>query len=110
MSTQSDHASLANSLKQRVLDGPGETDVALRRRVAERATGGPPIEPPFDDLARQIAEPAYRTTDAHIAAVVTAAGSEKAAFEVIAVAATGAGLLRWQQALNVLSECDDAPA
>lgn len=42
--------------------------------------------------------------------VVQAIGSEKAAFEVIAAAALGAGLLRWQRGLKVLDGVADAPA
>ena len=110
MSDRSDHLSLAEALRRRVLEGPGETDAALRQRVAARAAGGPPIEAPYDDLARQIGDAAYRTTDAQVASVLAAAGSEKAAFELIAVAATGAALLRWQQAITVLETSDDAPA
>ena len=65
--------------------------------MAARASGGPAIETPYDDLARQIGEAAYRTTDAHVASVLAAVGSEKAAFELITAAATGAGFLRWQR-------------
>jgi hypothetical protein len=43
-----------------------------------------------------------------VASVLAAAGSEKGAFEVIATAAMGAGLLRWHQAIKVLEEADDA--
>lgn len=110
MSGQFDHSSLADALKRKVLEGSGETDTDLRRGVAARAAGGPPIDPPYDDLARQIGEAAYRTTDAQVAGVVAAAGTEKAAFEIIACAAMGAGLLRWQRAIDVLKECDDASA
>jgi hypothetical protein len=42
----------------------------------------------------QSGEAAWRVTDAQVASVRAAAGSEKAAFELIAAAATGAGLLR----------------
>jgi hypothetical protein len=77
--------------------------------VAARSAGGPPIEAPYDDLARQIGEAACRTTDAQVANVVEATGSEKAAFELIAAAATGGGLLRWQQAIKALEETGDAP-
>jgi hypothetical protein len=38
------------------------------------------------------------------------AGSEKAAFELIAAAATGAGLFRWQHAIKALEEATDASA
>jgi hypothetical protein len=108
VSDRSDHCSLAEALKRRVLDGPGETDAALRQRVAARASGGPPIEAPYEDLARQIGEGADQTTDADVASVKAAAGSEKATFELIAAAATGAGLTRWQRAVDVLKETSDA--
>lgn len=110
MPSRSDHHSFAEALRRRVLEGPGETDPGLRQRVAARAAGGPPIEAPYDDLARQIGEAAHRTTDAQVASVLAAAGTEKAAFELIASAATGAGLLRWRQAVKALEGSDDAPA
>jgi len=109
-SSRSDHDSFAEALGRRVLEGPGKTDPALRQRVAARAAGGPPIEAPYDDLARQIGEAACHTTDAQVANVLAAAGSEKAAFELIAAAATGAGLLRWRQTIKALEGADDAPA
>ena len=105
-----DHHALANALRRRVLDGPGETDPALRQTTAERAAGGPAVKPPYDDLARQIGASAAGVTDEQVASVVQAAGSEKAAFEVIAAAALGAGLLRWRQGIKVLNEATDAPA
>jgi hypothetical protein len=110
MSSQSDHRSFAETLRRTVLDGPGETNPALRRRIAARASGGPPLEAPYDDLARQIGEAACRTTDAQVASVLAVSSSEKAVFELIAAAATGAGLLRWQQAIRALEDASDAPA
>lgn len=110
ISGQSDHHSFAETLKRRVLEGPGKTDPALRQRVAARAAGGPPIQSPYDDLVRQIGEAACRTTDAQVASVLAAARSEKAAFELIAAAATGAALLRWERAIKAVKEASDAPA
>jgi hypothetical protein len=109
-SSPPDHPSLAENLRRRVLEGPGETGPVLRQRMAARASGGPPIDAPYDDLARQIGEAAYRTTGAQVASVLAAVGSEKAAFELIAAAATGAGLLRWQHAIEALAQSGDAPA
>ena len=109
-SSPPDHSLLAETLRLRVLEGPGETDPALRQRMAARASGVPAIDKPYDDLARQIGEDAYRTTGAQVASVRTATGSEKAAFELIAAAATGAGLLRWQRAIEALEQAGDAPA
>jgi hypothetical protein len=108
VSSRSDHHSFAEMLRRRVLEGPGETDPALRRRVAARAAGGPPMEAPYDDLARLIGEAAWRVTNAQVASVLATVGSEKAAFELIVTAATGAGLLRWQRAIKTLEETSDA--
>jgi hypothetical protein len=108
--TRPDHHVLAEALRRRVLEGPGEIDASVRQAVAASATGGPPAQPPYEALARQIGEAANRTTDAQVANVVSATGSEKAAFEVIVAAAVGAGLLRWQQAIKVLDEATDAPS
>ena len=108
MAGRSDHPALAEALQRRVLAGPGETGAALRQRVAARAAGGSAVENPYDDLARQIGEAAYRVTDAQVASVRAAAGSERAAFELIAAAALGAGLLRWRQAMKALEASDDA--
>jgi hypothetical protein len=105
-----DHRALAETLRRRVLDGRGETPPRLRRASAERAAGGPALETPYDGLARQIGEAAHRVTDAQVADVLAATGSEKATFEIIAAAALGAGLSRWEQAMNVLDEVSDASA
>jgi hypothetical protein len=110
MSIRSDHRALAEALRRRVLEGAGETPPGLRQASAERAADGPAAEAPYDDLARQIGEAAYRVTDAQVSSVLTATGSEKATFEIIAAAALGAGLLRWEQAIKVLDEVTDAPA
>ncbi|HEV8016695.1 MAG TPA: hypothetical protein VGP48_14245 [Stellaceae bacterium] len=105
-----DHVALAETLRRAVLEGPGITDPALRRAVAETAAGEPTAKPPYDELARQIGAAADRVTDEQVEAVVKAAGSEKAAFEIIAAAAVGAGLLRWRQALKATKEASNAPA
>ncbi|QKC83586.1 hypothetical protein [Mesorhizobium sp. NZP2077] len=109
-SSRPDHYALAETLRLRVLEGSGETDPAVRQRTAARAAGGPPIEAPYDDLARQIGESASGTTDAQVADVLVAARSEKAAFELIAAAATGAALLRWERAIKALEEARHASA
>jgi hypothetical protein len=99
-----DHRALADAVQRRVLDGPGATNAALRRRMAERAAGGPPLEAPYDDLARQIGQAAYKVTDAQVARVVGRTGGEGAAFELIVAAALGAGLHRWRRGLKALEE------
>jgi hypothetical protein len=105
---RADHGALAEALRRRVFEGPGATDAALREAVALSATGGAPAPPPYDALARQIGQSASRTTDLQVASVVRATGSEKAAFELIIAAAAGAGLQRWQKAIEVLEEAHDA--
>jgi hypothetical protein len=66
---------------------------------------------PSDDLASRIGECSHRVTDAQVEGVVqAAAGSEKAAFEIIAAAAMGAGLMRWRLAVKALDESSDASA
>lgn len=110
ISIRPDHRALAEALRRRVLEGPGETRPGLRQASAERAAGGPVAEAPYDELDRQIGEAAHRVTDAQVSSVLTATGSEKATFEIIAAAALGAGLLRWEQAMKVLDEVTNASA
>ena len=110
ISIRPDHRALAEALRRRVLEGPGETRPELRQASSERAAGGPATAAPYDDLARQIGEAAHRVTDAQVSGVLTATRSEKATFEIIAAAALGAGLLRWEQAMKVLDEATNASA
>jgi hypothetical protein len=107
---RAEHAALADALRRRVLEGTGETSPVLRQTVAASATGGLPAPPPYDELARQIGEAAYRTADEQVANVLRATGTEKAAFEVIFAAAVGAGLFRWRRAIEVLDEATNAPS
>lgn len=58
--------------------------------------------PPYDALAGQIGEAAYKVTEDQVAKVVQQAGNEKAAFELIIAAAVGAGLYRWDTGLAAL--------
>ena len=103
------HRDRAETLRTAV-GGTGVTGAALRTAVAARAAGGPPVAEPYDDLARQIGEASYRVTDAEVAAVRQATGSDKAAFEVVMSACIGAGLARWDTAVRVIEEATDAPA
>lgn len=105
-----DHHALAQALRNRVVDGRGVADHAIRKAAADRAAGGPAVAAPYDDLASRIGQCSHRVTDEQVKAVVQAAGSEKAAFEIIAAAAMGAGLMRWQLAIKALEEASDASA
>ena len=62
------------------------------------------LEAPYDDLARQIGEAAYKVTDEQVANVVKRAGSERAAYELIVSSALGAGLHRWRRGIKMLDE------
>lgn len=99
-----DHVSLADALRRRVLEGPGVTYPGLRQRMAKRASGGPAMEAPYDQLAFQIGEAAYKVTEEQVASMVAVAGSDKAAFELIISAAVGAGLWRWDVGMGVLKD------
>ena len=107
-SNQINHRALVEALQRRVLEGPGETSAAVRQEAAKAAAGVSIVQDRSSDLARQIGEAANRVTDAQVASVVSDAGSQTAAFEIIAAAALGAGLLRWKQAINMLEEAGDA--
>ena len=108
MTSASDHEALVTAVKQAALEAPALTPTQLRQGVALRAAGGPTIGAPYDTLAKQIGDAAYRVTDAQVASVLAAAGSEKAAFEIIAAAAVGAGLQRWDIGAKVVQEAIDA--
>lgn len=98
----------AEALRTAVTGDTGETEASLRVGVLSRAAGGPPVAEPYDDLARQIGEAAYRVTDAQVAAVRDAAGSDKATFEIIMAACVGAGLSRWDAAARAIKVAGDA--
>lgn len=98
----------AEKLRKAVTGGVAETTAPLRTAVMESAAGGASASEPYDDLARQIGEAAYRLTDAQVAAVREAAGSDKAAFEIIMSACVGAGLARWDAAARAIEEAANA--
>jgi uncharacterized peroxidase-related enzyme len=102
--THPNHRELAEAVRRRTLEGPGETDANLRQAMAERAAGGSALEAPYDDLAQQIGQAAYKVTDEQVATVVKRAGSERAAYELIVASALGAGLHRWRRGINCLEE------
>jgi hypothetical protein len=82
----------------------------LTPTLTSTPSGSGPIAASYDDLVRQIGELSHRVTNAQVERLVREVGSEKAAFEVIAAAAMGAGLLRWRSAIKVLDEASDASA
>lgn len=103
-----EHARHAEAVRAAAAGGSGTTDPSLRRAVMGRAAGGDRLQEPFDSLARQIGDAAYRVTDAQVAAVRASSGSDQGAFEVILAASIGAGLHRWDAAVRVIGEARDA--
>jgi hypothetical protein len=112
MSTGTDdsHRHRAETVRAAMAGDTGITEATLRTAVAARAAGGPPIAEPYDDLARQVGNASYRVTDTQVDSVRQAAGSDKAAFEIVMSACIGAGLVRWDAAARVIAEATDAPA
>lgn len=101
------HAQLAGDLRSRV-ERSGTLERNLRLSILARGAGGPAVPEPYDSLAHQIAEDSFRVTDAQVAAVLHATGSEGNTFEVVLTAAIGAGLRRWDAAENAIREVGGA--
>jgi hypothetical protein len=106
---KADHRQMAQRLEQRAFAEPADTDAALRRAAGARAVGGAAIDPAYDMLVRQIGEASYKVTDAQVTAAVRAAGSERAAFEIVAAACVGTALKRWSAGLSAIEEAANAP-
>lgn len=104
-----DHTELAEVLRSRITGVDGAvTPAALRTAAAARAADGAAMPEPCDVLALTVGQASYRVTDAQVAAVRAALGSDSAAFEMLMAAAVGAGLYRWDNAMRSLSEAADA--
>ena len=101
------HEQHAEQLRARVAD-TGLSSRQLRLGALARDRGGPAIPEPYEALVDQVAGDSARVTDAQVRAVREAAGSEKAAFEIILTAAIGAGLHRWESAAQVIVEAGNA--
>ncbi|MDQ4214856.1 hypothetical protein [Microbacterium capsulatum] len=106
MAADTGHRALAEELRRRARAGadPAATSAALRIGADEQADA----REPYADLARTIGEASYRVTDAQVAAVRDAAGSDLGAFEVVLAAGVGAGLRRWDAAIRAIEEARDA--
>jgi hypothetical protein len=92
-------AELRDKVLAQVLEGPGESEPALRQAAAGNA--GLP-----DDLRQLIAKVhahAYKVTDADIARLQSAYGDDKL-FEIIVSAALGASRKRLMAGLDALTQ------
>jgi hypothetical protein len=97
--TADPHAALRDRVLSSVLDGPGESDAAIRRAAAE-GTGVP------DDLAalvEKIHRHAYKVTDEDLAALQAKYGDDRL-FEIVVSAAVGASRQRLNAGLRALEE------
>ena len=93
------HAPLRDEVLRSVLDGPGETDPALRYAAAE----GVGMADDLEALVEKIHRHAYRVTDEEIAALQAKYGDDRL-FEIIVSAAVGASRKRLMAGLRALEE------
>jgi alkylhydroperoxidase family enzyme len=92
------HAEKFAVLRDRVLNGPGVVDYAIRAAAFDGA--GVP-----DDLASyvdKVVEHAYKVTDSDIEQLKTAGYSEDAIFEITVAAAVGAGVRRYEAGVEAM--------
>jgi hypothetical protein len=93
------YAELRDRVLDRVLEGPGETDSALRRAVAS----GRQVPLELQPLVEKIQQHAYRVTDEEIATLQATYGDDRM-FEIIVSAALGASRRRLFAGLDALEE------
>jgi hypothetical protein len=103
------HPARAEALRA-ALATSGALDTELRLGVMRRAAGGTEVPEPYDAVAVRIGEGGFRVTDGQVAAVREAAGSDRAAFEVVLAASAGAALARWDAAIHAIEGAGVAPA
>lgn len=101
------HQDLAAALRARVLESG-----RLRQELRALALDGDGANAPdrYSALIVQVRDESSRVTDAQVDAVRLAVGSEKEAFELVLASAIGAGLDRWEVAVNAIQEAGDAPS
>ena len=100
MATTTDpHAGLRDRVMRLVLDGPGETDPALRHAAAD----GRGVTDELRALVEKIHAHAYKVTDDDVARL-QATYSEDQLFEIIVSAALGASRRRLEAGLQALRD------
>jgi hypothetical protein len=102
MPTNDRHARLREQVLNRVLDGPGETEPALRHAAAEGRGLPADLQPLVDKIHRH----AYKVTDGDVAALQATYGDDKM-FEVVVSAALGASRERLIAGLTALASAED---
>ena len=93
------HAKLRDQVLETVLNGPGESDRALRNAAA--ADSGVPAD--LQTLIDKIHRHAYKVTDEDIARAQTKYGDDQM-FEIVVSAALGASRQRLMAGLRALGE------
>lgn len=113
--TPDGRAARVRTLREALLQGPGETPAALRAAIAARAAslGGraanvaeandvAAASPALAAYVDKVALHAYRVVDRDVAALREAGHGEEAIFEITLSAALGAGLGRLERGLAAL--------
>jgi hypothetical protein len=93
------HAELRDKVLAQVLQGPGESDPALRQAAADNAG----LSGELQQLIAKVHAHAYKVTNADIARLQSAYGDDKL-FEIIVSAALGASRKRLMAGLDALAE------
>jgi len=102
MPTNDRHARLREQVLNRVLDGPGETEPALRHAAAE----GRGLPADLQLLVDKIHRHAYKVTDGDVARLQATYGDDNM-FEVVVSAALGASRERLIAGLTALAGAED---
>ena len=93
------HAALRDEVLARVLDGPGESEPAVRHAAAE----GHGLPTDLQPLVDKVHAHAYKVTDADIATLQATYGDDRM-FEIIVSAALGASHKRLVAGLAALDQ------
>ncbi len=93
------HAALHDRVFQSVLEGPGESDPAIRKAAAE----GTGVPADLQSLIDKVHAHAYKVTDADVARIQPTYGDDRL-FEIIVSAALGASRKRLLAGLSALEE------
>jgi hypothetical protein len=93
------HATIRDEVFRRVFEGPGESETALRKAVAENES----VPSDLQALIDKIHTHAYQVTDDDVARVQARYGDDSS-FEIIVSAAVGASCKRLLPALAALED------
>jgi alkylhydroperoxidase family enzyme len=97
--TNDPYAALRDRVLQRVLDGAGESDPAIRRAAAE----GRGVSAELQALVDKIHQHAYKVTDEDVAELQLRYGDDQL-FEIIVSASLGASRARLMAGLDALED------